>query len=167
MIMRLKNLVALVTGGAGGLGTGICKALAEEGANVAINYLKGADDPEITDTLVRRACKAIREAGCKDLIVQADVASEDHIGKMFADVINEWGRLDILDFLVSQFPAVPASGVDETEKDQSAFSGGKINIWNIHRSLRLRRGGQRTEGRWERAKEFLDADFALARLRRG
>jgi len=93
---RLEGKNALITGSSTGIGQAIAVRFAQEGANVAINYLKGADDPEITDTLVRRACKAIREAGCKDLIVQADVAREDHVGKMFADVIKEWGRLDIL-----------------------------------------------------------------------
>jgi glucose 1-dehydrogenase len=93
---RLEGKNALITGSSTGIGQAVAVRLAEEGANVAINYLKGADDPEITETLVQKACKAIREAGCEDMVVQADVSREDHVTKMFADVIKEWGRLDIL-----------------------------------------------------------------------
>ena len=93
---RLEGKNALITGSSTGIGQAIAVRFAQEGANVAINYLKGADDPEITDTLVRKACQAIKEAGCKDMVVQADVSREDHVAKMFADVIKEWGRLDIL-----------------------------------------------------------------------
>ena len=41
--MNLENAVALVTGGGGGLGSLICKMLAEEGAHVAVSYKDGAD----------------------------------------------------------------------------------------------------------------------------
>jgi glucose 1-dehydrogenase len=93
---RLKGKNALITGSSTGIGQAIAVRLAEEGANVAINYLKGADDPEMTETLVHRACDSIREAGCEDLVVQADVSREDHVAKMLEQVLEEWGRLDIL-----------------------------------------------------------------------
>jgi len=41
--VHLANAVALVTGGSGGLGSRICRRLAEEGANVAVAYLHGED----------------------------------------------------------------------------------------------------------------------------
>lgn len=44
--MSLSNAVALVTGGSGGLGARICSALADEGVDVAIGYLHGAERAE-------------------------------------------------------------------------------------------------------------------------
>jgi len=93
---RLEGKNALITGSSTGIGQAIAIRFAQEGANVAINYRKGFDEAEITGTLVKHACESIRKAGCKDLIVQADVSKEDHVVKMFDEVIREWGRLDIL-----------------------------------------------------------------------
>jgi NAD(P)-dependent dehydrogenase (short-subunit alcohol dehydrogenase family) len=65
----------LITGSSTGIGQTITIRFAREGANVAINYLKGHDEAEMTEKLVQHACQSNREAGCKDLVVQADDAS--------------------------------------------------------------------------------------------
>ena len=93
---RLEGKNALITGSSTGIGQAIAIRFAQEGVNVAINYRKEQDQAEITGTLVKHACESIRKAGCKDLIVQADVSNEDHVVKMFEEVIEKWGRLDIL-----------------------------------------------------------------------
>ncbi len=93
---RLKGRNALITGSATGIGQAIAIRFAEEGANVAINYLKTPGEAELTETLVRHACQSIKKAGCKDLVVQADVSKEADVIRMFDQVINEWGKIDIL-----------------------------------------------------------------------
>ncbi len=65
----------MITGSSTGIGQTIAIRFAKEGANVALNYLKGPDEAEITEKLVQHACQSIRETGCKDLVIQADDAS--------------------------------------------------------------------------------------------
>jgi NAD(P)-dependent dehydrogenase (short-subunit alcohol dehydrogenase family) len=63
-IRRLEDKNTLITGSSAGKVIAI--SFAREGANVAINYLKGHDEAEITEKLVQHTCQSIREAGCKD-----------------------------------------------------------------------------------------------------
>ncbi len=96
---RLQGKNALITGSSTGIGQTIAIRFAQEGANVAINYRrehKEQDKAEITEALVKHACESIRKAGCKDLVVQADISKEDQVVKMFDEVMEKLGRLDIL-----------------------------------------------------------------------
>ena len=93
---RLEGKNALITGSTSGIGQAIAERFASEGANVAINYLKTPDEADGTELLVKKACKAIKDAGCKDLVVQCDVSNEGQVKQMVERVVEEWGRLDIL-----------------------------------------------------------------------
>ncbi len=93
---RLEGKYALITGGSTGIGRAIAIRFSEEGANVAINYHSGREKAEITEDEVHEACRKIREQGCKEMVVKADVADEAEIVGMFGDVIDAWGRIDIL-----------------------------------------------------------------------
>lgn len=83
--MRLKDKVAIVTGGASGIGKAMCKALAAEGANVVVVDLDGQKGKE-----------AAKEIGGKSISVQADVTSSDSMNKMAEEVDRQFGRIDIL-----------------------------------------------------------------------
>ena len=63
----LKNRIALVTGGSRGIGAAVAIALAEAGADVAVNYRERAD-------AANTVCSEINEMGRKAIAVQADVS---------------------------------------------------------------------------------------------
>ena len=88
--MELKGRVALVTGGAGGIGGAVVRSLAKAGiSGLAINYRKSAKAAEELATDLERA-------GVKALAVQADVQSDAQIRAMINQIGGQFGRLDIL-----------------------------------------------------------------------
>ena len=87
--MTLVGKVALVTGGSRGIGRAIALKLAENGADVAINYAG--------NTAAAEAVKAaIEQMGRKALLIQCSVADTDGVQAMVNQVVKELGRLDIL-----------------------------------------------------------------------
>jgi glucose 1-dehydrogenase len=95
-LRRLAGKYALVTGGATGIGEAIATRLAQEGANVAINYLTAPEQAERAQAMARQACEVIAAHGCDVMIAQADISNEDAVVGMFKQVLERWGRLDIL-----------------------------------------------------------------------
>jgi 3-oxoacyl-[acyl-carrier protein] reductase len=87
--MRLKDQVALVTGGSRGIGRAIVKALAAEGARVAFVF-RGSQPA--ADSLVQE----VAQAGGTALALQADVTDPEAAPRCAERVEKEWGRLDIL-----------------------------------------------------------------------
>ena len=65
MSKKLEGKIALITGGSRGIGAGIAKRLAADGANVAITYTKGAD-------AAAAVVKEIERGGGKAIAIQAD-----------------------------------------------------------------------------------------------
>jgi 3-oxoacyl-[acyl-carrier protein] reductase len=89
MSKKLDGKVAVVTGASKGIGAGIAKALAEEGAAVVVNYSSsklGAD----------RVVADIEGRGGKAIAVQGDVSKQAHIERLFSEAKTAFGRLDIL-----------------------------------------------------------------------
>jgi 3-oxoacyl-[acyl-carrier protein] reductase len=87
--MELEGKVAIVTGGTRGIGRAIVLDLAENGADIALNYRKSAD-------LAKELAETIQGMGRRALIVQADVSSFDDAQAMVQKVLDEFGRVDIL-----------------------------------------------------------------------
>jgi 3-oxoacyl-[acyl-carrier protein] reductase len=87
--MTLKGQVALVTGGATGIGRATAEALAREGARVAVNYHKHQAEAEAV-------VAAIRAAGGEAIAIGADVTRPADVEAMVGAVRRQWGRIDIL-----------------------------------------------------------------------
>src|SRR5262245_64267529 len=86
--MKLKDKVALVTGGGSGIGREICLTFAREGASVAVN--------DINDDAIKETILLMNEAGARALAVKADVSNSTQVKQMFAQVLQRYGTLDIL-----------------------------------------------------------------------
>ena len=86
--MRLKDKVAIVTGGGQGIGEGICLKLAQEGANVAIADLNLKTSSAVVDK--------IKALGRQALAIETDVSDSASVNKMVQQVLGAFGTVDIL-----------------------------------------------------------------------
>src|SRR5262245_62094838 len=89
MSEKLRGKVALVTGASGGIGRATALALAEQGADVALNYLTLPDSAE-------QAAASIRALGRRAMLCPVDVSDQEAVERMVGDVVSQLGRLDIL-----------------------------------------------------------------------
>ena len=87
--MKLKGRTALVTGGSRGIGRAVAIALADEGADVAINYVS-------SERAARDVAEHIKKMGRRAMLAQADVSDYPDTFRMAQDVVREFGHLDIL-----------------------------------------------------------------------
>jgi len=109
MDLQLQDKVALVTGGAHGLGRAICLGLAAEGAKVAVNYRHSAQKAAALVEEIGRTC------GVEALCLEGDVSREADVLAMF-DLIEK--RLSQIDILVNNAAVCPTCQVkDMTEEE--------------------------------------------------
>ena len=112
---RLESKIALVTGSSRGIGRAIAERLARDGATVIINYAKStaaADD----------AVATIRAAGGKAVAIKADISNVADVRRLYADIKQQFGRLDIVVNNAGILPpAIPVA--NETEQTWDAVFG--------------------------------------------
>jgi 3-oxoacyl-[acyl-carrier protein] reductase len=108
---NLKGKVALVTGASRGLGRGIALALAENGADIVINFRSSQEEAE---TLKQQ----IEEMGQKALLAKADISKKEDVQKLFELVSKEFGQLDIL---VNNAGTTKAQDIFETSLEDWDF----------------------------------------------
>ncbi|PWU17969.1 MAG: 3-oxoacyl-[acyl-carrier-protein] reductase [Candidatus Rokuibacteriota bacterium] len=104
-MQRLTDQVAIVTGGAQGVGRGIASVLAAEGARVAIADL---DDDQADSTAA-----ALRNDGLEAVAVTTDVSDRGSVEAMAAFVLDEHGRIDILAANAGIYPTASLDELDE------------------------------------------------------
>jgi glucose 1-dehydrogenase len=89
-----KNV--LITGGTSGIGQAIAVRFAQNGANVAINYLRIPDEAADTESQVHSCIARVRQMGVQELLVGGDVSSEEAVSAMVDEAIAGLGGVDIL-----------------------------------------------------------------------
>ena len=82
--------VALVTGGAKGIGAAICKELASKGFDVVVNYLTSEKEAVVL------ASDLITEFGVKSLAIKCDVSKENQVDEMVKEIESKLGGVDVL-----------------------------------------------------------------------
>ena len=86
---RFEGKVALITGASRGIGRGIALCLAEEGADIVVNYRSHAEE-------ARQVAEAVQRLGSRALVWQADVADMQAVAAMVAGAVEHFGHLDVV-----------------------------------------------------------------------
>ena len=105
---RLQDQFVLVTGSSRGFGKLIALAMAEEGAHVAVNYVRSQSAAEEVVKLIE--CK-----GRKSIAVQADISKWDQVNNLTEAIWKEWGRCDVVVNNAGETAATQMSWRDMTE----------------------------------------------------
>jgi len=135
--MTLNDRVVLLTG-ARRVGSAVAEAVAARGADVALTYNRSRDDAEET-------AKAVRSAGRRAFVVQADVSKEEACIAMVGEVEREFGRLDVLVNMASVYESVPFDKMTAKEFDRQLSVDLRATFLVSHAAVPLMRkqGGGR------------------------
>jgi 3-oxoacyl-[acyl-carrier protein] reductase len=120
MTKKLSGKVALVTGGSRGIGAASARALAEEGANVAISYVASPDKAEAV-------VAELKAKGVNARAYKADQASSVGVDQLVKNVAKDFGRLDIL---VNNAGVAVGGAVDDPNADTTALA--RQDAVNVH-----------------------------------
>lgn len=97
MSINFEGRVAIVTGAANGLGKSHALSLAKLGAKVVVNDFGGArDGTGGSSEAAEKVVEEIKAAGGEAIANGADVSSEEQVGAMVKQTLDQWGRIDIL-----------------------------------------------------------------------
>ena len=97
MSINFEGRVAIVTGAANGLGKSHALSLAKLGAKVVVNDFGGArDGTGGSSEAAEKVVEEIKAAGGEAIANGADVSSEEQVGAMVQQTLDQWGRIDIL-----------------------------------------------------------------------
>src|SRR5271170_1209106 len=108
---KFSGKVAVVTGASKGIGAGIAKSLAAEGASIVVNY---SSDKAGADNTVAE----ITKAGGKAVAVGASVAKQGDIDKLFAETKKSFGKVDILVNNAGVYAFEPIEQITEESVDR-------------------------------------------------
>ena len=117
---KLKDQVAVVTGASKGIGAGIAKALAAEGASVVVNYSSSKSGAD-------KVVAEITSKGGKAIAVQGDVSKQADINRLFAETKKTYGRLDVLVNNAGVYTLGPLENVTE----ESFHSHFNLNVLGL------------------------------------
>jgi 3-oxoacyl-[acyl-carrier protein] reductase len=105
---KLDKKVVVVTGASKGIGAGIAKRVAAEGAKVVVNYASGREDAQ-------RVIAEIAAQGGDAIAVQADVTKLEEIKRLFAETKRAYDKLDVLVNNAGVFAFAPLGQITEAE----------------------------------------------------
>jgi NAD(P)-dependent dehydrogenase (short-subunit alcohol dehydrogenase family) len=119
MAGRLENRIALITGGASGIGRGCALCFAREGADVVIADIKAGDGAEVLE--------AIERLGRRALYVRTDTSREADVEALASRVVEEFGRIDVLVAAAGVSHAGYVSGAEQDRTGRDPTAGFVIN----------------------------------------
>ena len=108
--MELKGNVAIVTGGAQGIGKSVCLTLAELGADIIVADINKQESMLTVD--------AVKALGCRASYCQTDVSNEESVNKLYAEVLEKFGTVDILVNSAGICRAMPLLDITVDEWDE-------------------------------------------------
>ena len=127
MTKKLSGKVALVTGGSRGIGAASARALAEEGADVAISYVASPDKAEAV-------VAELKAKGVNARAYKADQASSVDVDQLVRNVAKDFGRLDIL---VNNAGVAVSGAVGDANADTAALARqDDINVHGVVTAIR-------------------------------
>jgi 3-oxoacyl-[acyl-carrier protein] reductase len=135
---RMKGQVALVTGGATGIGRAIALSYAGEGAKVAVAYSRSSKEAEET-------LRELQAAGAQALAVRADVAKQGDVDRLFARILEEMGPVRILVNNAGRTHFIPYQSLDEIT-DEVWDEVMSVNLMGAFRCARAAAGHMRPAG---------------------
>ncbi|UUF14313.1 MULTISPECIES: SDR family NAD(P)-dependent oxidoreductase [Flavobacterium] len=104
---KLKGKVALITGASKGIGAGIAKAYANQGATVVVNYASNKNDAD-------RVVEEITTNGGKAIAIQGNVEKAADVKRIFEEIVKSFGKLDIL---VNNAGVYSFAGIDDITEE--------------------------------------------------
>jgi len=105
---KLEGKVAIVTGASKGIGAGLAKQFAAEGASVVVNYASSKDGAE-------KVVKEITSKGGKAVAIQGDIAKQADVERVFAEAKKQFGKLDILVNNAGVYEFAPIEGITDQQ----------------------------------------------------
>lgn len=130
MSQKLKDKVAVITGGSSGIGLGIAKRFAEEGAKVAIT---GRNQATIDEALVA--------IGSNGLGIQGDVSNLNDLTRIYQTVEEEFGKVDILIVNAGVYVLGPLADFTEEQFDKVSDINFKGAFFSVQKALPVLKDG--------------------------
>ncbi|MFS0560979.1 SDR family oxidoreductase [Terribacillus sp. 179-K 1B1 HS] len=167
--MKLQDKVVIITGGAGGIGSGMAKAMAKEGAIVAI--------VDFNEKAGKSLEVELRSFSPKSIFMKADLLERERLPKIVSDIVGKFGKIDVL---VNNAHASRQANFEDITQEDIDFSFGtgfyptlylmqaafpylketKGNIINFASGAGL--SGQKTQTAYAAAKEAIRAISKVA-----
>lgn len=130
MSQKLRDKVAVITGGSSGIGLGIAKRFAEEGAKVAIT---GRNQETINEALVA--------IGSNGLGIQGDVSNLNDLTRIYQTVEEELGKVDILIVNAGVYILGPLADFTEEQFDKVSDINFKGAFFSVQKALQVLKDG--------------------------